>query len=577
MTKILAIIGARLNSSRLAGKHLLPLACDATGNTLPIIGHILRRLKTCSTISAIELATTADEFNQPLINWAQENQLTCVPFEGDVNDLMGRLDRIIQRQQPDYIVYICGDCPLIDPNFIDHALRAMKASDKDTITLKEGIISLHEGMGFYTRSGWNRLMAVSDCVMSREHVGYGDKLRPALTKLYIDDSGNYGKITHRISVDTYADYRFMVEVYRRWYVNNPTETVVSLEWVQEELLKDSALFAINAHVQQKAANKNYAKASIYCHLGPQIGLGHFKRSELIANALQEHLSIGVNIHAYSEAGQRLDSSSKVVWHEDEQALLSALTEDQNPLVLVDFHPNFIDLKSFANRLAGLAKCGTKRVGIDKMVPLLDVLDWLFIPSFNCPAHHPKISAGWQNYLFSTIPQAAKQAQILVLTGGSDALGYGRELPTILDSIGTDWPILWIQGPLAPAPQLPPNSAIVVQQNPDNLKEIIAQSEIILSCYGLSLFESIYGKAATLLLPPQHLCDEAELIALNQERCCLVSNTLEEAKEMLQQLLTEPEQRRSIQNQATRVFESHQGIQALIYDIRHLLGAVNSHQ
>lgn len=115
---------------------------------------------------------------------------------------------------------------------------------------------------------------------------------------------------------------------------------------------------------------------------------------------------------------------------------------------------------------------------------------------------------------------------------------------------------------------------MVQQNPDNLKEIIAQSEIILSCYGLSLFESIYGKAATLLLPPQHLCDEAELIALNQERCCLVSDSLEEAKVMLQQLLTEPEQRRSLQNQATRVFESHQGIQALIDDIRHLLGAVN---
>lgn len=571
MSKTLALVGARLNSSRLPGKHLLKLA------NAPLIGQLWRRLMQCKEVDECELATTADAFNQPLIDWAYSQGVTCTPFKGDVDDLMARLNASIKRQAPDYILYICGDCPLIDPGFIDHALASLKGTQKDSIVLEEGVTTLHEGMSFYSRRGWDKLMAASQCPMAREHVGYADKMSPVLDRLAIPDSDDYSQIKHRISVDTQADYRFMDEVYSRWYKTHASDSIVSLAWVQQQLIEDPKLSAINAHVQQKAANKNYAKASIYCHLGPQIGLGHFKRSELIANALQEHLSIGVNIHAYSEVGQRLDSSSKVVWHEDEQALLSALTEDQNPLVLVDFHPNFIDLKSFANRLAGLAKRGTKRVGIDKMVPLLDVLDWLFIPSFNCPAHHPKISAGWQNYLFSTIPQAAKQAQILVLTGGSDALGYGRELPTILDSIDTDWPILWIQGPLAPAPQLPPNSAIVVQQNPDNLKEIIAQSEIILSCYGLSLFESIYGKAATLLLPPQHLCDEAELIALNQERCCLVSNTFEEAKEMLQQLLTEPEQRRSLQNQATRVFESHQGIQVLIDDIRHLLGAVNSHQ
>lgn len=571
MTKTLAIIGARLNSSRLAGKHLLPLPCDAMGHTQPIISHILNRLKKCKTINTIELATTADEFNLPLIDWAQLNALTCIPFLGDINDLMGRLDIIIKRQQPDFIVYICGDCPLIDSDFIDHALTALVASDRDTITLKESVLSLHEGMAFYSKEGWNKLMAVSTSAMSREHVGYGDKLNPVLRALAIDDCGDYSKVSHRISVDTQADYRFMAEIYRRWYLSHHIDTIVSLSWVQDELLKDPVLFAINAHVKQKAADKNYSKASIYCHLGPQIGLGHFKRSELVTDALQEYLSIGVTIHAYSETGQKVDSSSNIVWHENEQALLATLNEDLNPLILLDFHPSFINLELLKNGLSQLAKRGIKRIGIDKMAPLLDELDWLFIPSFNSPEHHPKISAGWKNYLFSPIPQTEKQAQILVLTGGSDALGYGQKLPMMLDSIDSSWPILWVQGPLAPAPLLAKDSSIVVKQNPENLKELIAESEIILSCYGLSLFESIYGKAATLLLPPKHLCDKAELIALKQEECCLISNSLKEAKSMLQQLLTKSELRNSLQNKATRVFESHQGVQALIDDIRRLLG------
>ncbi len=80
MTKTLAIVGARLNSSRLAGKHLLPLAGD------PMISHIWRRLMQCQEVNDCELATTADDFNRPLQDWAAEHSVECHPYEGDVND-----------------------------------------------------------------------------------------------------------------------------------------------------------------------------------------------------------------------------------------------------------------------------------------------------------------------------------------------------------------------------------------------------------------------------------------------------------------------------------------------------------
>lgn len=574
MSKTLAIIGARLNSSRLPGKHLLPLPADATGNSKPMIGHLLARLRTCKKLGSIELATTADDYNAPLVNWAYENHVPCLPFEGDVNDLMGRLDVIIQRHQPDYILYICGDCPLIDPEFIDHALTQLQASMSDTICLHPGVNSLHEGMGFYSKNGWDKLMSVSQCAMSREHVGYGDKLTQVLDTLAIDDSADYSLVKHRISVDTQADYRFMEEVYRRWFANNPESSTVSLAWVQDELLTDPALVAINAHVQQKAADKQYAKASIYCHLGPEIGLGHFKRAELIADALQEYLGIGASIHLYSENRQPLDSNAKLVWHHGQQPLLDALESDPNQLVILDFHPDFIDLAQFKTRLKELKRRGVKRIGIDKMAPLLDELDWLYVPSFKTPSLDKKVSYGWKNYLFSSsfssYRQTDKASQILVLTGGSDALGYGQQLPVLLDKLITDRPITWIQGPLAPRPDIADTSKIKVLPNPPNLNALVGEAEIILSCYGLSLFEAIYAGAATILLPVQHLCDQDELAALEKENCCLISHSLEEAAGLLQRLVNDKAQIQALVQQAERVFGQHQGIKVLMDGVSNLI-------
>ena len=80
MKKVLAVIGARLNSSRLPGKQLLDLAGK------PLIERIFQRLEKIPQLSQIVLATTADDYNQPLLQWAQRVGKQVFAFEGDVND-----------------------------------------------------------------------------------------------------------------------------------------------------------------------------------------------------------------------------------------------------------------------------------------------------------------------------------------------------------------------------------------------------------------------------------------------------------------------------------------------------------
>ncbi len=63
---VLAVIGARLNSSRLPRKHMLDLAGK------PLIARIFERLERVSVIDKLVLATTADDYNKPMVTWAEQ-------------------------------------------------------------------------------------------------------------------------------------------------------------------------------------------------------------------------------------------------------------------------------------------------------------------------------------------------------------------------------------------------------------------------------------------------------------------------------------------------------------------------
>ncbi|MGI2259530.1 cytidylyltransferase domain-containing protein [Shewanella sp. GXUN23E] len=571
MSKTLAIIGARLNSSRLPGKHLLPLPANREGDNLPMIGHLLKRLQKCQCINLIELATTNDDFNRPLIRWADANQLLCEPFDGDVNDLMGRLDSVIQRHQPDYIVYICGDCPLVDPEFIDHALSALQQSDCDTIALKPNIESIHEGMAFYSLNGWQKLLAASQTDMTREHVGYADKLTPVLDKLLINDSADYSSVQHRISVDTPADFHFMEEIYRRWYSHHAPASTVELAWVVSELRNDAWLRQLNAHVTQKSPEKKYSKVSLYCHCSQQVGLGHLKRSAMLAESLQEHLGVGTSLIVQGNPLELSWLSTSVTWHHTESDWLSALTEDTNSVIILDLHPDFADMESIQQLCAQKKTAGTQFVALDKLSSLLPWVELLFVPSFYTELDDPKVSAGWQNYFIQSKRGTDKQDLILILTGGSDALGYGEKLPDELHQVcDPDWQYIWVQGPAAKDPKIPKRSIIERHVNPDNLPELIASAKIVMTCYGLTLFEAMAQGAAVILLPTADICSESEKQALACYDAVMISTTLQESCHMLQRLQHDPMEITKLANQSSQLLRHSNGLTRLTKAIEALL-------
>ncbi len=116
------ILLARLDSRRLPGKGLL----DLGGRT--VLGRAVDRLRRCSHVPEMILATSDRPIDDPLEAWGKAEGVTV--FRGDVADVAGRCLAACKAQNLDWFIRICGDSPFIDPAVVDLVAEAFLAEDR---------------------------------------------------------------------------------------------------------------------------------------------------------------------------------------------------------------------------------------------------------------------------------------------------------------------------------------------------------------------------------------------------------------------------------------------------------------
>ena len=252
--KVLGVISARLNSSRLPAKQLLPLA----GETM--VGRLFQRLEKITLVDQWVLATTADDYNVPLVEWATAAQKSVFAYLGDVSDLVGRIDAIYRQYRPEFIVYVCGDSPLVEIDTMSGMIQLLQSSPEAEIVdyrpLPGRSQFIQGGFNVWKSAMWERIATGSHTADEREHVGYVTRRFPPAERVaYFEDDPLYSTLWHRTSIDTLSDYKFMQTIYQRWYANHPTEEVVPLRWVIELLKQEPELMEINRHVHQRGAGE----------------------------------------------------------------------------------------------------------------------------------------------------------------------------------------------------------------------------------------------------------------------------------------------------------------------------------
>lgn len=112
--KIIAITQARTGSTRLPGKVLKTIQ----GKTLLSI-HLERILQS-KRIEQLLVATTLEKGDDQIEAIALQHGLPC--YRGSTNDVLDRFYKAALPYQPEWVVRVTSDCPLIDAALIDHVI-----------------------------------------------------------------------------------------------------------------------------------------------------------------------------------------------------------------------------------------------------------------------------------------------------------------------------------------------------------------------------------------------------------------------------------------------------------------------
>lgn len=109
--KVVVIIQARMGSTRLPGKVLMP----AAGKTL--LAHLVERLRRSKTLDCLVIATSVLPSDDAIVNEAQA--INSEVFRGSEADCLDRYVKAGRQYQADIVVRITADCPLIDHTLMD--------------------------------------------------------------------------------------------------------------------------------------------------------------------------------------------------------------------------------------------------------------------------------------------------------------------------------------------------------------------------------------------------------------------------------------------------------------------------
>jgi len=210
---IVAILQARMSSSRLPGKVMKPIL------GMPMIGRHIERLNRCDSLDRIVVATSKDPSDDGLARYCEG--LGVRVFRGSLYDVLGRFAGAAIANGAEHVVRLTADCPLADPLVIDACVwRHIETSaDYTSNTLQR---SYPDGLDVevMTAAALKTMQAEATDPYEREHVTpflYRNPERFRIAQLVqsarLDD--------RRWTVDTAEDFEFVSRVYYMLYPTNP--------------------------------------------------------------------------------------------------------------------------------------------------------------------------------------------------------------------------------------------------------------------------------------------------------------------------------------------------------------------
>jgi spore coat polysaccharide biosynthesis protein SpsF len=120
---VVCITQARINSTRLPGKVLMPIAGK------PMLRWHLDRLKRARRIDHIVVATTEEPAADAIVEIAR--QAGVMAFRGSEQDVLARFAGAAAFAGAATVVRVTSDCPVIDPALIDRVIALYESAGEE--------------------------------------------------------------------------------------------------------------------------------------------------------------------------------------------------------------------------------------------------------------------------------------------------------------------------------------------------------------------------------------------------------------------------------------------------------------
>ena len=210
-----ATIEARMNSSRLPGKVMLE------SNGIPMLGHLINRLKQVKLIDKIILATTKNPQDDILCDFATANGIFF--FRGDELNVMKRVLDAGNTFNAKTIVEITGDCPIIDPFIVKQVIETFNINDVDFVN-NNSIQSYPDGMDtrVFSLKALEKSFSLTNNKLDYEHVTLHMKNNPEIFKtinLIAPNDLYWPELA--LTLDEMGDYKLIDLIIRNLYDEDP--------------------------------------------------------------------------------------------------------------------------------------------------------------------------------------------------------------------------------------------------------------------------------------------------------------------------------------------------------------------
>lgn len=242
--KITATIEARMTSTRLPGKVLLPFG------GVPALQLLVERVRRARYIDSIVVATTANATDEPIAELCNQLGVDC--WRGSEEDVLQRVLDAGIASRADMLCELMGDSPFIDPLLIDHTITAHLSGTYDYTSnfFPVNTFPLGFAVQVFPVEVLQRVAQLTNDPVDRAHVSCFMYHNPRLFRLNgVQASPEVCGSDIRVALDTPSDYELMTKVFNALYPTNPmfqAKHVVALLREQPELL------LINKHVRAKA-------------------------------------------------------------------------------------------------------------------------------------------------------------------------------------------------------------------------------------------------------------------------------------------------------------------------------------